>query len=308
MKTWDDLNLRCQLGVGTWAWGDKQVWGYGKGYAVNDVQGAFDASIAAGIDFLDTAEMYGFGTSERLIGQFTKRSTTPVVIATKFFPSPWRLKKESLMKALKRSLDRLGRSTVDLYQIHWPLHLRSLDSWMDALAEAVNAGLAGGVGVSNYSADQMRRAQERLAKHGVPLLSNQVEYSLLHCAPEKNGVLKACQELGVKLIAYSPLAMGVLGGRYSPQHRLSGYRGLRFNRFLPRIQELNTILKKIGEAHGGKSIPQVALNWTICQGAFPIPGAKNAAQATENGGAQGWKLTENEIAEIERAAEMLCPG
>jgi aryl-alcohol dehydrogenase-like predicted oxidoreductase len=305
MKTWNDFDLKCELGTGTWAWGDKQVWGYGKDYSDSDVKKAFDASIAAGINCFDTAEMYGYGRSERLIGQFVADSKVSAVILTKFMPLPWRLRRHDLINALKRSLRRLNADSVGLYQIHWPLPLRSIDTWMDALADAVEQGLTRGVGVSNYGASQMRRAYERLSQRGVPLLSNQVEYSLLHRSPETDGVMKACNELGVKLIAYSPMAMGVLSGKYSSKHRLGGYRGMRFNRHLSRIQNLVGLLREIGQAHGAKSPSQVALNWTICKGTFPIPGAKNANQAKENAGAQGWRLTLDEITTVEHAAETL---
>ena len=297
------MNLPCQLGIGTWAWGDKRVWGYGKGYSDSDLREAFQSSISAGITLFDTAEMYGFGKSERLIGQFIDEQKVKVFIATKFAPVPWRLRRHDLTTALKKSLNRLGLKSVDLYQIHWPLHLRSLNTWMDALAETVQQGLTRGVGVSNYSADQMKRAHDRLASHGVSLLSNQVEFSLLHRTPETNGVLKACNDLGIKLISYSPLAMGVLTGKYSTTHRLTGCRGIRFNRFLSKIQELTDLLNKIGSSHDGKSPSQVALNWTICKGSFPIPGAKNSSQARENAGAQGWSLSDDEILSIERAAD-----
>jgi len=173
------------------------------------------------------------------------------------------------------------------------------------MAEAVQKGLTRSVGVSNYSADQMTRAHERLAGHGIPLLSNQVEFSLLHRAPERTGLLQTCNELGIKLIAYSPLAMGALTGKYNSVHKLSRYRGIRFNRYLSKIEDLINLLREIGQSHGNKSPSQVALNWTICKGTFPIPGAKNAFQAKENAGAQGWSLTIDEIRAIEQIAERI---
>ncbi len=300
MNAWDTLNVRCELGVGTWAWGDKQVWGYGHGYADPDIRGAFDSSIEAGTNFFDTAEMYGSGRSERLLGRFVAETHAQVLVATKFMPLPWRLRGGDLVAALRRSLNRLEAGSVHLYQIHWPIHLRSLHTWMDALADAVDQGLTKGVGVSNYSADQMKRAFERLDRRGIPLVSNQVEYSLLHRAPERNGVLNTCNDLGVKLIAYSPLAMGALTGKYSQAHKMVRYRGIRYNRYLSRIQSLLGLLKEIGQAHGGKTVSQVALNWTLCRGTFPIPGAKNTGQAQENAGAQGWRLTDREIESLER--------
>lgn len=297
------MNLPCNLGVGTWAWGDRRVWGYGKDYGDPDLKGAFDSSISSGLNFFDTAEMYGFGKSEELIGRFIRENNASVVIATKFMPTPWRLRRRDLIAALKRSLARLGVDSILLYQIHWPLHIRSMNTWMDALAEAVEEGLTRAVGVSNYSIDQMKRAHERLASRGVPLISNQVEYSLLHRSPERNGLLSTCKDLGIKLIAYSPLAMGALTGKYSLARSLKGYRGIRYNGFLRTIDTLTALLREMGQSHGGKSPSQVALNWTICRGTFPIPGAKNPWQAMENAGAQGWNLTDEEMLILERAAD-----
>lgn len=291
------------LGLGTWQWGDTLFWGYGKGYAESEIKAAFDTSLVAGITFFDTAEVYGRGRSERFLGRFIAGRRDGLVIATKFMPLPWRLGKGQLIAALRKSLERLGLAQVDLYQVHWPFPPRPVEFWADALADAVAAGLARAVGVSNYNADQMRRAHEVLAKRGVPLASNQVEYSLLHRAPEQNGVLDACRELGVTLIAYSPLAQGMLTGKYGPDNPPPGFRSRRFRReYLARIQPLIGLLREIGTAHGGKSPNQVALNWLIYQDAVPIPGAKDARQAAENAGALGWRLTAEEAAALDAAS------
>src|SRR3954469_18583088 len=203
----DELNV-APLGVGAWAWGTTRLWGYGKEYDRSDVGRAFRASMAEGITLVDTAEMYGNGASERIIGEILREggSEGTPVIATKFAPLPYRLAARSLLKAVDKSLGRLGIETIDLYQIHFPNPIFKITSLMDALAEAIKAGKVRRVGVSNYGADQMRRAHERLASRGVPLASNQVEYSLLQRAPETNGVLEASRDLGVTLIAYSPIA------------------------------------------------------------------------------------------------------
>jgi len=292
------------LGVGTWAWGDRLYWGFGRGYTETDLQAAFEASLAGGINFFDTAEIYGRGRSERFLGQFLRHADRPVMIATKFFPYPWRWRRESLLRALRGSLERLGLDRVDLYQIHWPNPPVPIETWMHGLADAVAAGLARAVGVSNYNPEQTHRAHAALAERGVPLASNQVQYSLLHRRPERNGLLATCRQLGVTLIAYSPLAMGLLTGKYTPENPPPGVRGRRFNRkLLSRIQPLLALLREIGEAHGGKSPAQVALNWVICKGAVPIPGAKNARQAQENIGALGWQLTDEEMAALDAASQ-----
>jgi aryl-alcohol dehydrogenase-like predicted oxidoreductase len=271
------------LGAGTWQWGDSMFWGYGKGYAEEEIKAAFDASLAAGVAFFDTAEIYGQGRSERFLGRFIGGNGA--------------------------RLARLGLAQVDLYQIHWPMAPTPVEVWADALADAMAAGLTRAVGVSNYSADQMRRAHAVLAKRGVPLASNQVEYSLLHRAPEQNGLLQACQELGVTLIAYSPLAKGVLTGKYSAANPLPGFRGRRYRgEFLANVQPLIGRLREIGEVHGGKAPSQVALNWLICKGAVPIPGAKNARQAEANAGALGWRLTPDEVAVLDDASARSSAG
>jgi aryl-alcohol dehydrogenase-like predicted oxidoreductase len=298
-----DLRV-APLGVGTWAWGDRLMWGYGRDYQHTDVAAAFEASIAAGITLFDTAEIYGRGASEHLLGQLARGSGADLVVASKYAPLPWRFSARSLRRALDRSLDRLGLRRIDLYQIHWPYTIVGIPALMDALADAVAAGKVRYVGVSNYSVTQMRRAHAALARRSIPLVSNQVEYSLLHRAPEADGVLAACRELNVTLIAYSPLAMGLLTGKYRSGALPSGPRrfGPRFNaRNVAAAQPVIALLQKIGAAHGDKSPSQVALNWLIQRGALPIPGAKNARQAAQNAGALGWSLDEAEVALLDAA-------
>ena len=174
-----------EMGLGAWQWGDRVVWGYGRGYSDEDVRAAFDASLRAGIRFIDTAEIYGSGRSEQLLGRFLKDAEQPVLVATKFFPMPWRLTKNALPRALKGSLERIGVESVDLYQIHWPSPLLSAETMMEGMALCVQAGLARTVGVSNFGQKRMLRAYSALAQHSIPLASNQVHYSLLNrSAPE----------------------------------------------------------------------------------------------------------------------------
>lgn len=294
------------VGLGAWAWGDRLYWSYGRAYSDAQVRAAFDFSVEAGINWVDTAEAYGSGHSERLVGSFVSESDAPIRIATKFMPYPWRWGKGALRRALQRSLDRLGLPRVDLYQIHWPFPPVPVETWADALADAVQDGLVQAVGVSNYSEEQMRRANTVLAKRGVPLASNQVSYSLLDRKVERNGLLNACKELNIALIAYSPIAQGVLTGKYTPDRPLPGVRGRRYPRaLLQRVQPLLLRMREIGQEYGGKTPAQVALNWAICKGTLPIPGAKNARQAQENAGALGWRLSETEVAHLDRLSEQV---
>jgi aryl-alcohol dehydrogenase-like predicted oxidoreductase len=228
----------------------------------------------------------------------------PVIFATKFFPFPWRLRSTSLKRALKGSLKRLQAKKVDLYQIHTPYSPRSIETWAEALGEVINEGYANAVGVSNYNLDQMRRAHDRLLHVGAPLASNQMEYSLLNRNIERNGILKECLERKITLIAYSPIAKGMLTGKYSIENPPSGVRARMYNRSrLEKIQSIVKLLLDIGHRHDSKTPGQVAINWTICKGTVPIPGAKNAQQVFENAGALGWRLDESEVAALDEASE-----
>jgi aryl-alcohol dehydrogenase-like predicted oxidoreductase len=303
----DELKV-APLGVGAWAWGSTMLWGYGRKYNRSDVGKAFRASMAEGITLFDTAEMYGNGASERIIGEILREGAFEgrPIIATKFAPLPYRISARSLLRAVDKSLERLGIGTIDLYQIHFPSPLLKINSLMDALTETVRAGKVRRVGVSNYDADQMKRAYDRLASHGVSLASNQVEYSLLQRAPETNGVLEASRDLGVTLIAYSPIAQGLLTGKYGPggdkPTGLVRRMGRTFGeQNLKKVKPVVNILREIGDAHN-KQPAQVALNWLITQrSTLPIPGAKNEHQARQNAGALGWEMAGEEAEKLELA-------
>ncbi|HLC04115.1 MAG TPA: aldo/keto reductase [Anaerolineales bacterium] len=295
-----------RMGVGVWSWGDRLYWGYDRGFGRREVEAAFHASLEAGLDFFDTAEVYGQGASETILGELEKESGARLTIASKFMPFPWRLKKRDFLSALRRSLDRLGRGQLELYQIHWPLPPVPIETWMEALAEAVEMGLVQAVGVSNYSLSQMERARSALARYGIRLRSNQVLYSLLDRGPEQSGLLEACTRQDIALIAYSPLAQGMLTGKYTLNNPPPFHRRLRVGRRrLANSESLVEVLRRIGDGHGGKSAAQVALNWVICMGAIPIPGAKDRSQAQENVGALDWRLTGEEMAALDRASQQL---
>ena len=293
-----------RLGVGAMTWGEArgiarlhpaQI-AYGGAHGYEEEKRAVEASLEAGVDLFDTAAMYSGGASERRLGELA--AGRDVLIASKF-PSGFRFRVEEFPQELEASLSRLGRSSIDLYQHHFPRKRVSIPELMEQMADAVEAGKVNAVGVSNYSADQMRQAHAALGERGIPLASNQVEYSLLHRQPETNGVLDACRELGVTLIAYTPLAGGLLTGKYSTKNRPGGF----FRRVLPRyrrkgleaIQPVVALLEEIGQRHS-KTPSQVALRWLIENPVvLPIPGAKNGKQATANAGALTFSLTPEEI-------------
>jgi len=298
-----------RMGTGAMTWGDPQGLArfhpakiaYGGADGIEEEKLAVESSIAAGVDLFDTAAMYSGGAAERRLGELTVGKD--VLIASKF-PGSFSFKTEDFPKELEASLKRLGRNSIDLYQHHFPSNKVVIPKLMELLADAVDAGKVKAVGVSNYSVEQMREAHAALAKRGIPLASNQVEYSLLHRQPETNGVLDACRELGITLIAYTPLAGGALTGKYSAAKKASGLR-----RFMPNFskkgmnatQPVLELLRKIGERYA-KTPSQVALRWLIENPiVLPIPGAKNGKQAIDNAGALTLTLTSEEVESLNQA-------
>jgi len=298
-----------RMGVGAMTWGDAKGLArlhpakiaYGGAHGFEEEKRAFESSMAAGVTLFDTAAMYSGGASERRLGELTRGKD--VLIASKF-PGGFSFRVEGLPKELDASLARLGRASIDLYQHHFPSNRISIPKLMELLADVVIAGKVKAVGVSNYSAEQMREAHAALSKRGVPLASNQVEYSLLHRQPETNGVLGACRELGITLIAYSPLAMGALTGKYSATQKASGLRRIlpNFNKkAMDAVQPVIELLRQIGERYS-KTPSQVALRWLVENPiVLPIPGAKNGNQAIENAGALTFSLTLDEIESINQS-------
>ena len=299
-----------RMGVGAMTWGEAKglarlhpaKTAYGGAHGADEEQRAFELSIEKGVNLFDTAAMYSGGASERRVGELAPGRDA--IIASKF-PGSFSFKAEDFPGELDKSLTRLQCSSIDLYQHHFPNARISIPKLMDQLATAMEAGKVKAAGVSNYSAEQMREAHAALAKRGIPLASNQVEYSLLHRKPEVDGVLDACRELGITLIAYTPLAGGMLTGKYSGQNRAGGF----FRRVLPQysrksleaIQPVLNLLREIGDRYS-KTPSQVAIRWLIENPVvIPIPGAKNARQALDNAGALSFSLTPEEVEQLSQA-------
>ncbi|MEA5567865.1 aldo/keto reductase [Anabaena sp. UHCC 0399] len=296
------------LCIGTWAWGDKLFWNYGDDYGQEQLQAAFTAALEAGVTFFDTAEVYGLGLSEKFLGQFLQQTQQPVQIATKFGPLPWRFSGQSVTDALTDSLNRLQLESIALYQVHWPFaFFLSQETLLNTLADEVKRGRIAAVGVSNYSAAQMREAHQILAAKGIPLAVNQIRYSLLSRQIESEGILATARELGVTILAYSPLAQGLLTGKYTPESsaNLSGARRLdpRFSQEgMQKIAPVISLLRSLGEKRD-RTPAQVALNWLIAQeNVIPIAGVKTAEQVQQNAGALGWKLSDDEVQELEKVS------
>ena len=270
------------IGVGTNRWS----------YGANDapVFETYQALVEAGGGFIDTAEVYGFGKSERLVGECLRKDGRPVFVASKFAPFVARTSPRQLMGALDASLRRLGLAAIDLYYVHFPFPFADLDGFADGLSEAVKSGKARHVGVSNFNADQMRRVADRLARSNIPLAANEVHYSLVHRNPETNGVLDACRELDVALVAYFPLASGRLAA--APD--------------AAKPDKLDPVRRALAEvAQAQQATPsQAALNWLLARDprVILIPGATKAGHAQANLGALDWRLTDEAFAILDAAS------
>jgi len=262
---------------------------------------AYQKAIERGINFIDTAEIYGRGKSEKIVGEAIRGHREEVVIASKV--SPFNLGHRGVMKAAERSLRRLEIDTIDLYQIHFPNPLFPIQNTMKAMKKLVKQGRIRSVGVSNFNLKKLKDAQEALAP--IELVSNQVRFNLLDREIEQ-GLLPYANTERITIIAYSPLAQGLLTGKYKSDSRPTSFiQGVNpgfSSRNLTRLAEVNRALSESAKAHG-KTPSQVALNWLICKdNIVAIPGVKNAEHAISDAGAVDWRLTALEIETLEKTA------
>ncbi|WVQ99401.1 hypothetical protein IAU59_006534 [Kwoniella sp. CBS 9459] len=291
------------LAIGTWSWGDS-TWDYSP-EQFEDIKQAWHAALKEGLTFYDTAEVYGNGESERIIGRLIKETSTEdqarLYIATKFLPFPrpgnWFLFKPPVVEHLKASLERLGLESVPLYQLHSSNSLNSHESIAAGLAECVKLGLAKSIGVSNFSKAELIKMSDLLEKHGVKLASNQIEFNLLRQGPAQSGLLEEMKKRDIACLAYSPLAMGRLTGKYNASNPTPKGRRFSSQYSWEQLQPLIDHLKLLSDKYG-VSISAVALNWIICKGAIPLPGARNAKQAQQNAKAVTFSLTSEEVDEL----------
>jgi aryl-alcohol dehydrogenase-like predicted oxidoreductase len=299
------------VGLGCWQFSENSglAGGFWEALPPQTVEEIVSASLRGGINWFDTAEIYGRGRSERaLAGALTRLGKKPgeVVIATKWWPFPRGA--SSIVNTIDDRFACLNPFGIDLHQIHQPFALATVAAQANAMGDLLQAGKVRSVGVSNFSARRMRAAHATLAKRGLSLASNQMKYSLLDRRIESNGVLAACKELGITLIAYSPLEQGLLSGKFhddpslirtrtGPRKFLPGFRAKGLERSRPLIEEL----RKIATAHGATA-SQVALNWLAHfhgETVVVIPGATKGRHAEENVGSMGFTLTQDELRRID---------
>jgi aryl-alcohol dehydrogenase-like predicted oxidoreductase len=283
------------IGLGTWQFGSKD-WGYGDAYANETAVAITHRALELGVTFFDTAEIYGFGNSERILGGALADRRKDAFIATKVFPvlplAP------VVQQRAVASAARLGVDTIDLYQVHWPNPVVPLSQTMAGMATLLRTGLIRHVGVSNFSLARWQDADRAL---GGPVLSNQVQYNLVQRKPERD-LLAWAQANDRLIIAYSPLAQGLLSGRYDADHRPSGSARGTNALFLPdnlaRATGLINTLRAIAGAHDATPA-QVALAWLVRKpNVIAIPGASSVGQLEANVAAADLDLSDEEDAEL----------
>lgn len=270
------------------------------------------AALDGGINWFDTAEMYGAGVSEESLAIGLKaagKTDGDVLIATKW--QPILRTARNIGRTIEDRLRYLHGYSISNYMIHQPYSFSSPEAEMNAMADLVDAGKIRSVGVSNFNPERMKRAHAALAKRGLPLAVNQVRYSLLHREIETNGVLETAKQLGVTIIAYTPIARGLLSGKYhqDPEllQKLRGFRKTMLARDVEQTRPLIQLMEEIAGVHQA-TISQVALNWLIHFNGdmvVTIPGATKVDQAQENAGAMRFELSADELTKLDQASRRL---
>ncbi|MBN1938430.1 MAG: aldo/keto reductase [Candidatus Aminicenantes bacterium] len=301
------------VGLGCWQFSQRRGWNkYWPKLHPAEIEGIIAASLDGGVNWFDTAEAYGGGESEKELSRVLQkagRKPGELIVATKWMPV-FRTAR-SLTRTIDERLACLAPYTIDLHQIHNPASFSSTRAQMEAMAGLVASGKIRSVGVSNFGAARMRESHRILADKGLPLVSNQVSYSLINRRIEQNGVLEAARELGITIIAYSPLSQGVLSGRFHDDPArvkvLAGprkYRGFYRRSALEKTRPVIEALKEIGDRR--RATPaQVALNWLFSfhgESVVVIPGATKTAQAAANAAAMSFVLTRDELDHLDRVS------
>jgi len=300
----DTATKISKIGLGTWQFGSGE-WGYGKSYAGQEAKAIVRRALELGVTLFDTAEIYGMGRSERILGQAISGHRDQVFLATKLFPlAPLPPVVEQRAVA---SANRLGVSRLDLYQVHQPNPLVRDSIIMRGMRALQRIGLVGEVGVSNYSLDRWKAAEKAL---GGRVLSNQVRYNLVAPRPA-DGLIRYAEQAGRVVIAYSPLAQGFLSGRYDrtvrPQNRIRAYSALFLPGNLDLAGELFRVLREVAQAHDATPA-QTALAWAIRSPAVAaIPGASSVAQLESNVAAAEIDLTDDEWQALRDASARFQP-
>jgi aryl-alcohol dehydrogenase-like predicted oxidoreductase len=300
----DTTKKISKIGLGTWQFGSTE-WGYSQQYADQVAHAIVRRALELGVTLFDTAEIYGHGRSERILGKALGEDAESAFLATKIFPvMPGAL---IVRQRAVASMKRLGVGRLDLYQVHWPNPMVQDGTIMRGMTALQRAGLIGEVGVSNYSLERWRAAERAL---GSRVLSNQVSYSLVARAPEHD-LLPFAEAHDRVLIAYSPLAHGLLSGRYDqdsrPTDSVRAGNPLFHPDNLARAGDLIETLREVADAHSATPA-QIALAWVIHRPAVAaIPGASSVEQLESNAAAAEIQLGDDEYQALHMASARFCP-
>jgi aryl-alcohol dehydrogenase-like predicted oxidoreductase len=299
------------IGVMLWLGGKKGIWRRAPYISSKDKQIMIKDAFEGGINFFDTAEAYGFGRSEVSLVKALKANNIEdkeVIIGTKWMPMfRWA---RNMRRSINKRIEYLKDYTIDLYMIHLPFSFSTIKTQMNEMVRLVKNDKIRSVGVSNFSAKQMRKAHEVLEKHDIPLAVNQVHYSLIRRNIESNGILETAKELGVTIVAYTPLGQGLLTGKYHSDPSLIDNKFSFFRRSIKRNLEksrpLIETVSEIGKTHNATP-GQVALNWLVSfsgETVITIPGATKINHVKESAGAMTFELSKSELEEISEASEI----
>lgn len=291
--------------IGAWSWGDEATFSYNATKDLPRIHAAWEKLKAVGLTFVDTAQFYGDGESERICGTlFQGMPRDSFVVQTKWLSTPdltnTVLQSKGPKFRLKDSLKRLELEYVDIYLVHGPIHPSLISTVAKGLADCVEDGLTRAVGVANYDTQEMIKMADELAKNGVPLSVSQCEYSVIRRLPEVSGMIRECKKRSICFQGFASLAEGRLSGKYSRFEQPR--RTLRFSSYpMHMLEPTISVLKSIAEGRR-VPIPAVALNYSINKGVVPLVGVRDAEQATQDMQALGWRLTEDEIRRIEEVS------
>jgi len=300
-----EIELRIPLAIGSLQWGTTWV-----DHKIINSNGCLSEETSreivsilnkAGVTLYDTAEGYGGGTSEKRCGRLLK-DDSETIFMTKFLPAPWRCFHSDLERAVRASCRRLQVDCIPIYLLHSPVHWRPIEYWVEACAICRQKGLLQAMGLSNCNAEQVERAVAAGKKYGVPVVCNQVHFSLLDY---KSAALQkmetTCNRLNVKIIAFSPIGQGLLTDGLTTEKwkTIKPVRMLRLQ--WDDVQPLRVVLGQVSKKYE-KSMAQVALNWCIQHNVIPLVGCRSTSQAQDSVGCLGWKLSKEDVEKLDQVA------
>ncbi|EXJ58775.1 hypothetical protein A1O7_06205 [Cladophialophora yegresii CBS 114405] len=293
---------------GAWSWGDTSTFHWSDD-ELPALRAAWQECLKRGMTFVDTAQVYGSGKSEEILGDLINKHSgsvprNKIIVQTKWLPNVTDGATNVIhpvdapLKQLRKTLERMHLDYIDCYLVHGHVHVSSIAQVAKGLAKCVEEGLTRTVGVANYSVDDMLKMKEALAEHGVPLATNQCEYSILRRMPELEGMLEACKQHRIVFQSYSSVAQGRLTGKYTKDNPPP--KEYRFSKYdMEHVEPVLQVQRRLAQKYN-VSVTAVALNWNILKGAVPVVGMRKESQALEDMQALGWRLTREEVAELDK--------